>query len=93
MRDSLNLHIHGPVKSAKREAGRRGIPVTRCATISSGGVVCHAPCRPGVTNRVVSWYGERAHAKKGRGYPPGTLTYYSGSCPRGLGRARRHRRR
>ena len=78
MRDSLNLHIHGPMKSAKRAASRYGIPVHHCSTDKRGNVLCHAPCKPGVTNRVVSWYGERSRTKAGRGYPPGTLTFYSG---------------
>ena len=90
---ALYLHIHGSSKSAKREAARRGIPLFNCHTGQRDDVSCHAPCKPGVTNRIVEWYGERAHAKAGRGFPPGTLLYYSGACPRGLGRARRRRRR
>jgi hypothetical protein len=90
---ALRLHIHGPAKSAKRAAARHGIPLENCRLGSMGSVICDAPCKHGVTNRVVRWHGERAHAKRGRGFPPGTLTFYSGSCPRGLGRARRRRRR
>ena len=96
-KQALYLRIKGPTKSAKRAAARHDVPVFNCHAGTHDEVSCHAPCKPGVTNRVIHWFTERSPSpKQGRGYSPGTLLFHSGACPRGmggLGRTRRRRRR
>ena len=86
----LSLIIKGPVKSAKRAAQRHGISTVSCRSVS-GDVQCYAPCSSSAMHKTAAWYSERGRSKAGRGYPPGTLLYYSGSCPTGLGKRKRRR--
>lgn len=100
----VSLIIKGPTKSAKRAAARHGINVSSCRAVGRD-VQCYAPCSMKVESKVTGWYHERSRVKAGRGHPPGTLLYYSGSCvrkdykisdphkTRGLSGPRRKRRR
>lgn len=104
MKQHLSLIVKGSKKNATRAAARRGIPTASCRLVGGGSslraqqyggdVQCYVPCRRGVTERVTGWYGERGTRRNGRGFAPGTLTYFSGSCPSGLaGSSRRRRKR
>jgi hypothetical protein len=88
----IRLSIHGPLKSAKRAAARHGVKLKGCKTHrtqTGSHVYCDAPC--GQNRQVVAWMTEKAHAKRGRGFPPGTLTYHTQLC--GLGGASKKRGR
>lgn len=87
----LSLIIKGPTKNAKRAAQRHGISTVSCRDVS-GDVQCYAPCGGKAEHKTAEWFAERGRTKAGRGYPPGTLLYYSGSCPTGLGKRKRKRR-
>jgi hypothetical protein len=103
-RDHVSLIVKGPKKSATRAAARHGIPTASCRTVG-GDVQCYAPCTPSTEAKVTKWYHTRSRVKAGRGHPPGTLLYYSGSCVRrdykindprktgSIGGARRRKRR
>lgn len=80
-KDHVSLIIKGPKKSATRAAARHGIPTTSCREVS-GDVQCYAPCSSTVEKKVTRWYHTRSRVKAGRGHPPGTLLYYTGSCVR-----------
>lgn len=91
-RSYLSLLIKGPIKNAKRAAQRRELSVTDCITVSGRDVRCYTPCSAGAERKVGAWFAERGQVKKGRGYPPGTLLHFSGSCPvSGFGRRKRRR--
>lgn len=93
----MQLVIKGPMKSAKRAAHRRGINLRSCkigmAHPTSPTIICDAACTPSTNRAVVNWYSERPHLKKGRGYPPGTLTFHGAFCSGGLRGSRRRQRR
>lgn len=89
----ISLIVKGPLKSARRAAQRHGLSTASCHAVS-GDVQCYAPCSTSAERKVAEWYTERSRVKAGRGHPPGTLLYYSGSCSTGgLGRRKRHGRR
>lgn len=77
----IRLVVKGPKKSAQRAAARRKLPV-RCKkgdTGQPGSVICDAPCS--VNRRALyTWYGEKAATRVGRGFPPGTLLYFTENC-------------
>jgi hypothetical protein len=76
---AILLHIKGTKKNATRAAARRGIPVKSCRKNMSGTVNCAATCASYA--RIVRWFGEKSgQVRQGRGFAPGTLLYYSGSC-------------
>lgn len=80
-RGHISLIVKGPKKSATRAAARHGLPTASCRTVG-GDVQCYVPCSPTAERKVTHWYHARSQAKAGRGHPPGTLLYYSGSCVR-----------
>ncbi len=76
----IRLSIKGPLKSAKRAASRNRVSVRNCHKLKSGRVVCDVPCRQEVA--VARWFGKKGTIRPGRGYPPGTLVFYSSTCSR-----------
>jgi hypothetical protein len=92
----ISLIAKGPLKSVRRAAQRHGIHLESCRVVSSkfGDLQCYAPCSMKVNHKVVEWYTARAHAKTGRGYPPGTLLYHGAFCEtKNLGKRARKRHR
>lgn len=87
------LSVKGPVKSAQRAASRHGLNAQcREGNRKFGTVQCKASCV--AYGKVVRWYGDREKSKKGRGFPPGALLYYtSDGCGTGLSGAKRKKRR
>lgn len=84
----LSLIVKGPVRNARRAAHRHGVVVKDCRSVS-GDVQCYVKCSAAAQNATGRWYAERNRSKAGRGFPPGTLLYYSGSCAANLGRRRK----
>jgi hypothetical protein len=80
----------GPLKNVQRAAARYDVPVSDCRAIG-GDVQCHTLCS--AEANMAEWFSARGRVKQGRGFPPGTLLYYSGKCgTRELG-TRRSRKR
>jgi hypothetical protein len=89
---SISVIAKGPAKNVKRAASRHGVTMSACRAVG-GDVQCYTSCsaEPGIAE----WFSERGRVKQGRGFAPGTLLYYSGSCGgRELGkRSKRSKRR
>lgn len=97
-RSTIALIVKGPIKSAKRAAARHGVSMESCRIVGSGkfgDVQCYARCRPKTNHGIAEWMHDRARAKTGRGFPPGTLLYHGTFCSKdlsGLGRKRKAKR-
>ncbi len=91
----ISLIVKGPIKNARRAAQRHGLSTVSCREVGSfEDVQCYVPCSASIERKTAEWYSERSRTKAGRGHPPGTLLYYSGSCSTsGLSRRRRRTRR
>ncbi len=93
---ALRLLIKGSPSNAKREAARRGIPLKNVKRHPKfNEVYADAPCT--ALTKAMRWHGDVPHKpRSGRGFPPGSLTFFSASgCSpgtlRGAGRRRRRR--
>jgi hypothetical protein len=83
----VKLFIKGPLKSAKREAARRGIGVRNCRVNSRTETVCETSDASPNKVRVMQWFSRTDVNVPGRGYAPGALLFFNGA------RRRRRRRR
>ena len=87
----VSLIAKGPIKNVQRAAGRHGVNVNSCRAVGRD-VQCYTSCK--TEPAVMQWFQDRGRVKVGRGFPPGTLLYYSGHCGgRDLGRRRGKKRR
>lgn len=95
-RKHISLIAKGPIKNVRRAASRHGIATQSCRVVGTGkfgDVQCYASCSPSMNRKIVDWFSEKAGAKNGRGFPPGTLLYHGAMCAAsGLGRRRTRRR-
>lgn len=82
------LFIKGPLKSAKREAARRGIAVRNCRVNERRETVCETSDASSNKVRIMQWFARTDVNVPGRGYAPGALLFFNGA-----GARRRRRRR
>jgi hypothetical protein len=94
-RGSISLIVKGPIKSAKRAGARHGVHMESCRIVGAGkfgDVQCYASCHPKTNHGIIEWMHDRARAKQGRGFPPGTLLY-GAMCSKDLSGVSRPRKR
>jgi hypothetical protein len=87
----LILFVKGSTKVARNAAHKHNVSGAHCEALKPGETKCAVPCDHEAA--VARWYAAPSKTKTGRGYPPGTLLFYSSQCDAGMAGSRKRRRK